>query len=180
MKTIALVAAICAAFIGSAHADGIGGDTVNVKYYYPNTFTQIDDFGTQVVSGSGATFVTPNFNISVTDSQIIVTNFHDGGWWSSADFNGFVVTDLTKNFSAYALDPASTMVGLSNANVTNLANSVSVNWQGLAIYPSPVVILNAVPEPETYAMLLAGLGLIGVVSRRRINKPAFQVGLPVS
>ena len=25
----------------------------------------------------------------------------------------------------------------------------------------------AVPEPETYAMLLAGLGLIGAVSRRR-------------
>jgi len=29
------------------------------------------------------------------------------------------------------------------------------------IYAAPV------PEPETYAMLLAGLGLIGAVSRRR-------------
>jgi len=28
-------------------------------------------------------------------------------------------------------------------------------------------IMKAVPEPETYAMLLAGLGLIGVVARRR-------------
>ena len=27
--------------------------------------------------------------------------------------------------------------------------------------------VNAVPEPETYAMLLAGLGLMGVISRRR-------------
>jgi hypothetical protein len=26
----------------------------------------------------------------------------------------------------------------------------------------------AVPEPETYAMLLAGLGLMGLVARRRI------------
>jgi hypothetical protein len=27
----------------------------------------------------------------------------------------------------------------------------------------------AVPEPETYAMLLAGLGLIGFSARRRMN-----------
>lgn len=29
-----------------------------------------------------------------------------------------------------------------------------------------------VPEPETYAMLLAGLGLVGVMARRRLNKQA--------
>ncbi|MDR3323361.1 MAG: PEPxxWA-CTERM sorting domain-containing protein, partial [Zoogloeaceae bacterium] len=27
----------------------------------------------------------------------------------------------------------------------------------------------AVPEPETYAMLLAGLGLVGLIARRRRN-----------
>ena len=30
----------------------------------------------------------------------------------------------------------------------------------------------AVPEPETYAMLLAGLGLMGVVARRRKQQAA--------
>jgi len=30
----------------------------------------------------------------------------------------------------------------------------------------------AVPEPETYAMLLAGLGLMGAVVRRRSNRKA--------
>jgi len=29
------------------------------------------------------------------------------------------------------------------------------------------MITAAVPEPETYAMLLAGLGLIGTIARRR-------------
>lgn len=33
-------------------------------------------------------------------------------------------------------------------------------------------IATAVPEPETYAMLLAGLGLVGAVSRRRKQKAA--------
>ncbi len=27
--------------------------------------------------------------------------------------------------------------------------------------------VTAVPEPETYAMLLAGLGLVGAIARRR-------------
>jgi PEP-CTERM motif len=29
-----------------------------------------------------------------------------------------------------------------------------------------------VPEPETYAMMLAGLGLMGTIARRRKNKNA--------
>jgi hypothetical protein len=33
------------------------------------------------------------------------------------------------------------------------------------IEPTP-----AIPEPETYAMLLAGLGLLGLIARRRKNK----------
>lgn len=33
---------------------------------------------------------------------------------------------------------------------------------------------SAVPEPETYAMLLAGLGLIGFTARRRLVNPGFM------
>ncbi|MEO7728274.1 MAG: PEP-CTERM sorting domain-containing protein, partial [Burkholderiales bacterium] len=31
---------------------------------------------------------------------------------------------------------------------------------------------DAIPEPETYGMMLAGLGLLGFVSRRRKHKGA--------
>jgi hypothetical protein len=34
-------------------------------------------------------------------------------------------------------------------------------------------VLNAVPEPETYAMLLAGLGLVGFAVRRRASSSSF-------
>ncbi|MBK9347983.1 MAG: PEP-CTERM sorting domain-containing protein [Burkholderiales bacterium] len=34
------------------------------------------------------------------------------------------------------------------------------------------ITVTSVPEPETYAMLLAGLGLIGAVARRRQSKQA--------
>jgi hypothetical protein len=33
-------------------------------------------------------------------------------------------------------------------------------------------MVSAVPEPETYAMLLAGLGLVGAIARRRKAKAA--------
>jgi len=33
-------------------------------------------------------------------------------------------------------------------------------------------ITTAVPEPETYAMMLAGLGLMGFIARRRNNEQA--------
>jgi len=51
------------------------------------------------------------------------------------------------------------------AGFTNLA---SVTWSDNAMYHQfDNVNVAAVPEPETYAMLLAGLGLIGFMARRR-------------
>jgi hypothetical protein len=35
-------------------------------------------------------------------------------------------------------------------------------------YPAPVLLINAVPEPETVAMLLAGLGMLVVLRRRSV------------
>jgi hypothetical protein len=51
-------------------------------------------------------------------------------------------------------------------------------WNDLAnvsryAYPQHgVVEISAVPEPETYALMLAGLGLIGGIARRRAKKRA--------
>ncbi|MBK9444109.1 MAG: PEPxxWA-CTERM sorting domain-containing protein [Comamonadaceae bacterium] len=38
---------------------------------------------------------------------------------------------------------------------------------GAFLNSSTTSALSLVPEPETYAMLLAGLGLIGTIARRR-------------
>lgn len=57
-------------------------------------------------------------------------------------------------------------------------NLKSFQLYALAVHNGDVVA--QVPEPESYVMLLAGLGLIGVVSRRRTTNPIAESGLPVS
>ena len=62
---------------------------------------------------------------------------------------------------------------------TNFAGVATASTSNLKLYyfdsnfgdntGSILVNVTAVPEPETYAMLLAGLGLIGFMSRRRRN-----------
>jgi hypothetical protein len=74
----------------------------------------------------------------------------------------------------------------TNTTVLNLANSMifgaktgpGTSPYSFSIYTSPtaqdyvVASVTPVPEPESYAMLLAGLGLMGAVVRRRKNAPA--------
>lgn len=43
----------------------------------------------------------------------------------------------------------------------------AANWEAVTALPTDAVAVSAVPEPETYALLLAGLGVIGSLSRRR-------------
>ena len=49
-------------------------------------------------------------------------------------------------------------------------SSIGIGIKSYAIASPPPV--SPVPEPETYAMLLAGLGLMGVIARRRHAKQA--------
>src|SRR4030065_719954 len=72
----------------------------------------------------------------------------------------------------YVEDPsyAWTFYGLNfGGRVTNSANSEFYAW---AVRPGDVA---TIPEPETYAMLLAGLGLVGAAARRR-KQPKLQAG----
>lgn len=170
-KLILAIAAAGTLGMSSAVA-GVIGDTVNVTYYFPDSATVYSDLGTQIVSGAGATYNFGGyFDVLVTDTQIIAKNFKQTSSWTFASFNGFKVTDLTKNFSTtYSVDGATVMSGLTNANITNGGNFVSVNWNGLPFDPSTQVVLSsasAVPEPESYVMLLTGLGLMGFMIRRR-------------
>ena len=63
------------------------------------------------------------------------------------------------------------LTGVSQVNITGVP-STSGYWLLDNVNGNFGENVNAAPEPETYAMLLAGLGLLGFVARRRQRKLA--------
>jgi hypothetical protein len=50
----------------------------------------------------------------------------------------------------------------------DVADIRSISFKGNAVVLDNLAVATPVPEPETYALLLAGLGLIGMAARRRM------------
>ena len=147
--------------------------------------------------GSGADWTTPfsfNFNVSAGDylyvaatnwggprgligtftTPVGVINTNTTDWLGSNTLNGvdYAISPLTSAAvqgstwsSAYASHqyPWGTNVGNASAQWIWAGSSDTILLRTAAT-------VAAVPEPETYAMLMAGLGLMGFVARRRQQK----------
>lgn len=98
--------------------------------------------------------------------------------WEIMRETGGSLDASTGSFFVLGNDAASTQV-------TALANTfiaTAASYNGPALYSLTrlnngslqdlitAVPLNPVPEPETYAMLLAGLGVVGLIARRRLPR----------
>lgn len=99
--------------------------------------------------------------------------------WTNAGA-GFDFTSVVGSTTAAAVDgnTAGRVAGLGGTIATNWAagDTLWVRWtdidnasfdHGLAIDNVSLTVTTAVPEPGTYAMLLAGLGAVGFIARRR-------------
>lgn len=116
-----------------------------------------------LVSVSGQLRVTPLPGVTATAPLAAADPF------VANSFLDFSTHDWTASTSVTALPAATSVANVSIQNI--LAAFVPASTVGFALVDKSGVFLNvgiaAVPEPETYGMMLAGLGLVGLLAFRR-------------
>ena len=189
-NSLRLIAISVALWFGSsasiANAGIFDGQTVNYQYYFP-------DLSTPYAAAANGNYLVDSA-VEVADvvdghgtidfgSDGFVISFTDSSSFSSAAFNGFVISDISSTlnpFSSFSLVSNTSVVGTPTLSFDS--DHLYINWEGLSFTSGNLVFsvtsfadndnividtISAVPEPETYAMLLAGLGLVGYTVRRR-------------
>jgi hypothetical protein len=142
-----------------------------------------------VVQGSGTsindifTFSLDQNNVSSGYSVVNIPLSFTGGEWNTA----LATLTLSSNADGIVGNSDDQMLASAIWNQGNNSNNLlSIAYDSAITGPAYIQITGvtdggnggiysgaiaaAVPEPETYAMLLAGLGLMGAVVRRRSNR----------
>lgn len=91
----------------------------------------------------------------------------DISFFSSAAGGGLVIEDYWSGIPLVQTDGPQLYTGTEDSPVFRLGTFALTEYQGSGNYTLNISNVSAVPEPATYGMLLAGLGLMGATLRRR-------------
>lgn len=118
----------------------------------------------------------------LTDDYMLGTAIKVSGAYDLFAFNmgSFAGTnvealDITTNFGTYQfleflpVTPGMQFFGFQTTSAGEYFTSIAIYGSGAAGFTDVQIGVSAVPEPETYAMLLVGLGLLGFSVRRKQN-----------
>lgn len=121
----------------------------------------------------------------LTTTGSAIETFNSAGGFTTLEFDNLALNlNANTKYIAYltSSDPTVTGIQLSRTQTVNdvsgfgignayLSNVPGTGWQlpfnGSGFLSLQYTAVTAVPEPENYAMLLAGMGLIGFIARRK-------------
>ena len=152
------------------------GDLVDSVDADDGSINGLGNRGHSWFAGSGITFtfngttqLPSAFGLVWTDGAGSITfSAHggDGSLLGSTTFNGFADNSFSGTTTEDRFLGVHFANGVKSITISNTNGSIEVDHIQYGQMAA------AVPEPETYAMLLAGLGLMGAVVRRRSAKAA--------
>lgn len=157
-----LAAAVLALGAGSASAATFSEDS----YFDGTTF--VYEFGARQITAADAA---GSFSFLLNASDFGFSSLL-GSYTVSGDISGsrFQISEVKINGTTWALGASGSNIDLGSLSFPTI-NSVEVTVSGARLGAGAnfqgSLVLTPVPEPETYAMLLAGLGVVGFVARRR-------------
>jgi hypothetical protein len=127
------------------------------------TFSQAGVYVDNVNSPARSFNQVVSFNLS--NPLAVTASFSLGGGWDSFFANYGGTNYNIGSGTTFSLAPT---VALTSYSITLTGTRSLWSNGGLGIeFNGTKLAVAPVPEPETYAMLLAGLGLIGAIARRR-------------
>lgn len=166
---------------GAAGANATVTDLGNVNPAVPTTFTGSvlspgpfnDVFSFILPPNSGSGYSVLNFPLSIPGAGNFNTVISSISLYSNADrilFNGDdanVSSFLIPGGNTFSFSWAPSLGGSIYISISGIANGSFGGLYSGSISVSPSIGISPIPEPETYAMLLAGLGMIGAIIRRK-------------
>ncbi|MBP1203564.1 hypothetical protein JOD97_001578 [Duganella sp. 1411] len=170
---------------------GMSGDLVSAFHLFPDMSTVANNggfFGHGQVTDDGVTFTRPYFfSVHINDTQIVIDGFagqFDHQRFSEVPFNGINLSfDTERRIPNFMINAATNWDEFTADRIYVASNQLFLNFENLDVTTSTRLVLDLtdtypapgfpgqdvspVPEPGNYAMLLAGLALMGVEARRR-------------
>ena len=137
--------------IGSGHSTGISGGVYNDRTVLDTGYTDYN-FGSMINAFGANWDLTPGG--AGQGLQLYIGNFLIAPQIANTYKGGFFGVVSTTAFN---------LVSVHSGSFAGRAETHSVD---------NLVFATAVPEPESYALMLAGLGLMGAIARRRKAKQA--------
>ncbi|WP_229259837.1 choice-of-anchor A family protein [Duganella aquatilis] len=127
--------------------------------------SNITDFYFNLTGATTVIFNTDDKNLTLNAN---FQNAESNGSKFIWNFAGAQSVTVGRTFGGQVLVADGTFSNINGANVEGGVYAKNVNEYGqIHIQAFSGAIPAAVPEPETYAMLLAGLGIVGFIGRRR-------------
>jgi hypothetical protein len=159
----------------AAAATLLDGSRVGMTYDRPAIGTVQQNIGINLVGTDAPTVWNGAIEFSFTNDTITYTALIQNTWTAQV-FNGFVFRDIDgtiPDFTSARISFSSPDPLMTDARLSWDADAVYVNVQGLSfpVDHTFTIELNggsgAIPEPASWALMIAGFGLVGGALRRR-------------